>query len=94
MANQLKYVIMKTDDGREFPLIFGSVLSHKGVADHAENIYYREADKRGEIVGDVEPVAAGFFQLHDGGFTCYGESETLKMKSRGTVDDEVIKQWG
>ncbi|MNR53314.1 hypothetical protein D3C85_1733100 [compost metagenome] len=33
------------------------------------------------------PIAAGFYD----GKTCYGHSETLKLRSRGTKDEELIK---
>lgn len=95
MANQLKYIIMKTDEGREFPVIFGDLVSHRGMAEHVSHLYSREQDKLG-IEGEAAPVSAGFLQLYEcgeGGYTCYGESESLHMKSRGHVDDDVVKQW-
>lgn len=93
MANQLKYVVMKTDEGQEFPIIFGDLVTHKGMADHVAHLYARERDKAGDY-GEAEPVSAGFLQVHGEGFACFGESESLHIKSRGHVDDAVLKQWG
>ena len=93
MENQLKYVIMATEDGREFPVIFADVLTHKGMADHVAHLYHRERYDKGEYGEEVEPVSAGFFQVNAGGGVCYGHSESLKLKSRGPVDTEVVKQW-
>lgn len=92
MANQLKYVVMVTDEGREFPIIFGDLVSHRGMAEHVSHLYSREQDKLGNYEGEAKPVSAGFLQL-DGDVSCYGESESLNIKSRGPVDDKVVKQW-
>lgn len=92
MANQLKYVVMKTDEGREFPVIFGELVSHKGMAEHVAHLYSREQDKLG-LYGEAKPISAGFLH-HDGDYACFGKSESLKMESRGPVDDEAIKKWG
>lgn len=86
MASQLKYVIMATEDGIEFPIIFASVLSHKGMAEYVSHLYRREMGEH------TKPVSAGF--CYNRPDTCFGESESLKMKSRGIVDDEVILLWG
>lgn len=40
----------------------------------------------------TEIVAAGFIEIMDGEVTCYGESISLKIKSRGEFDAEIITQ--
>jgi hypothetical protein len=90
----VKYIIMQTlvrspnDQQREFPIIFPEALTHAVVAAALE----RHCP---ELRGG-KPVAAGFLSsltcaspLKDGG-ACWGDSESLKLKSRGTIDDALI----
>jgi len=35
-------------------------------------------------------VGAGFIEIFDGEVHCYGKSQSLKMASRGSLDDTVI----
>ena len=42
---------------------------------------------RSEIIG------AGFVEIGDQTVFCYGESESLKIKSRGEEDERVIMRW-
>lgn len=39
-----------------------------------------------------KPISAGFVEIrpHDGTMACYGESETLKLKSRGDEDTKLL----
>lgn len=38
-------------------------------------------------------LSAGFVAIGDQNVFCYGESEMLKIKSRGEEDERVIMQW-
>lgn len=38
----------------------------------------------------IDPVGAGFIDFFDGTVHCYGESVSMRMKSRGAEDDAVI----
>lgn len=35
-------------------------------------------------------VGAGFIEIFDGIVSCYGESVSLRIKSRGHIDSEII----
>lgn len=39
-----------------------------------------------------KPISAGFveFRVRDGVIGCYGESESLKLKSRGDIDTKLL----
>lgn len=87
----MKYVIIELDSGqgliREIPIIFGADLVHHDVS---------EAVIRGLMLADesiikARPVSAGFISstlIHPG---CGGQGESLKLQSRGKVDDDLIK---
>jgi hypothetical protein len=38
----------------------------------------------------IDPVGAGFVDVFDGEVQCYGESVSMRMKSRGDEDSKVI----
>lgn len=79
--SKLKYIVDKYGN----IAIFSAIANHSDVARSIPN----------------KPIAAGFVQIDLGGpsldkfgsapvITCYGESTTLKLESRGEVDAEVI----
>ena len=79
----MKYIIFKNNNGDEIAVIFHHMLIHKSMADHVTHMARRDG-----LGDDWKPIAAGFYS-HEG--QCYGESESLKLKSRGSQDEYVIK---
>ncbi len=74
----MKYVIVE-ELGIELPIIFNEILDHSSVA------------------RDRKVVSAGHVKFGcgiDGSMvvSCYGKSVTLRTKSRGTIDEEIIKK--
>lgn len=39
------------------------------------------------------PVSAGFCYLNENDVTCFGESVSLEIKSRMTIDDAILKRF-
>lgn len=81
----MKYVVMQDESGKETIFIFDESIHH----DCAEEVFGRIKDQTHGRWNRVfrTPVAAGFTN----GICCWGESETLKLKSRGIQDEELIK---
>ena len=82
----MKYIVLQATSGRslkmELPFVFGNNLAHKIVARHAAKAL------REHGYHSVKAVSAGEFNPMDGG--CTGGSETLKLKSRGVKDVNLI----
>jgi hypothetical protein len=57
--------------------IFSNYINHDDVG--------RLMERRG-----APPVGAGFIEIFDGKVHCYGKSESLRISSRGSIDDSVI----
>lgn len=53
---------------------------------------YIDHDSIGNLLSrrGIDPKGAGFIEIFDGTVTCYGESISLCMKSRGVLDAEPI----
>jgi len=66
---------------RQIPIIFPKTLVHDEVFDSIKALC-------GE---NCKPVSAGEISLFGGQVRCGGNSETLKISSRGAVDEEIIK---
>jgi hypothetical protein len=62
------------------PIIFPETIGHVQMA---QNMRWARAD----IVG------AGFVQVRAGGYVCYGESISLRVKSRDDKDSEVLNRY-
>lgn len=87
----MKYVVIELDSGnglcREVPIIFGTDLVHADVS---------EAVIRGLMLSDegikkARPVSAGFISSTLIQSGCAGKGESLKLESRGKIDDDLIK---
>lgn len=78
----MKYIMFKAmADGDEYPVIFPGHLNHSDVAKAVERQFR------------ATPVSAGFIQdlvIRE----AYGESNTLKLKSRGGKDTSEINLFG
>lgn len=79
----LKYIVMRVRD-REWPIIFPDAMVHKDVAETVRWHLMRHHDQ------DCRVVSAGSFTCFGGVIRCGGESETLKIKSRGKTDVKLI----
>lgn len=98
MKNTFKYVIFESIDGIEIPVIFSKLIKHSNVA-------AQMADANNGH-GKRKVVSAGFVGIEEKAtrkagqsdvykrivFNCFGESESLKIKSRKAIDGEIIKQ--
>jgi len=70
-----KYIIIKTPEGERAIIFPSPPFFH---------------DEMSSAFGSDEVISAGFVKLDkDGKFKCYGESEGLKISSRGE-DDEIV----
>lgn len=75
---RMKYIIFETDVSgyiQEHAIIFSEFFIHKEVADTITN---------------CKPVSAGFLSTINGQAVCIGDSVSLGIKSRGSMDMEVI----
>lgn len=86
MSDQLKYIILADEAGKEYPVIFPREIAHIDVAHGIMG----QARRSGwtKVTGWLNPVAAGFFYPASG--VTNGGSESLKMKSRPD-DAHVIR---
>ena len=83
----MKYIMIKMtikDASRYVPIIFPECLVHKNVAEHIEHLMRMEHN------AEVEIVSAGFYDI---GATCYGESESLNLKSKPEQDTDIIREY-
>jgi len=90
---KFKYIIL--DDGTmEIPIVFSKFLQHKTIAEQMGFEAYKN--------GKFKVVSAGFVKIDynvgrdsnedELSFNCFGESVSLKIKSREKVDEEIIKK--
>lgn len=77
----MKYIILQTEEGMRFPIIFPDMLIHAEVALFMAEL--TDATTKQKAV----PVSAGMIALGTD-FTCSGGSDTLSMQSR--PQDEAI----
>ena len=84
----MKYIVMQRKIGdmiQEIPIIFPAQLVHKHVAQALLKL-------PGNPYNFINKVAsAGEVTFDNDSITCYGESETLNIKSRGLEDVELIE---
>jgi hypothetical protein len=75
----MKYIVLEQDLGeglkREVPIVFPNCLTHSLVA---------QAMVKSEELTGARPIAAGFIDMDAN--VCFGESESLKLKSRDIKD--------
>lgn len=80
----MKYIVLQKEDGglmRGYPIIFPESLTHSIVA--------------WALCGSIElhgakPIAAGSINSADLEPRCYGLSNSLSLKSRRKIDDDLI----
>jgi hypothetical protein len=70
-----KYVILKIGT-LDVPFVFSGLMNHADVA---------------RALGGIDKVvSAGFCCSNSETWTCYGESVSCAVKSRGSIDDEIL----
>ena len=75
MRSDMKYVVFDGYNGEQI-IIFPKVIQHSVMAD----------DVKASSFGGMRPISGGFIVNGE----CVGESESLRMKSRGDKDTELI----
>jgi hypothetical protein len=74
---ETKYII----HANNIPIVFPEIINH---SDMARNMGWKKED----IIG------AGFVYLgEDYSYTCYGESVSLRVKSRGEEDEKILNRY-
>jgi len=89
-----KYIVFgaKNKDGVEFeiPVMFPKYLTHADMCEASKMVMFRD-DYSGLTPGPA--ISAGFCCIEKGGIACFGESESLKKKSRGEQDAALFDQY-
>jgi hypothetical protein len=76
----VKYIILRSADGSEHPVIFPGLWQHSDVAQRM-------------ALEDQQVVAAGFIRFNTGGdIECHGISRSLQIKSRPDTDRLIVMQ--
>lgn len=90
----MKYIVTKTEDGKKEIFIFPRSINHDDFAEvlsHVKRYTGLIFGGREDWVREYrEPVSAGFI---DEDFNCYGESESLGLKS-DPEDTRLLKSNG
>lgn len=71
----------------ELPFIFPDLLNHDEFAEQVEHHLMMQHNFTSEV------ISAGFCNFIASDPKCSGKSETLKLASRGEIDDNVIKMF-
>lgn len=82
----MKYVVVSTGAGEQL-FTFPKNIDHDAFAEVLS--YIKQGTRQNWKRAHREPVSAGFTD----GLTCYGHSETLRLKSRST-DTALLRQGG
>lgn len=85
--NEMKYVVVLDESGKEQLVIFPKDFDHDAFAEVLSNIRVGGRNWRREF---RKPVSAGFTN----GRRCYGRSETLNLDSRELIDTELLARGG
>lgn len=81
----MKYIVTRTEEGREDIFVFPSEIHHDAMAEMIGRIKNQTHGNWKRI--QRTPVSAGFVGPN---FTCYGRSETLNLDSR-PQDTELMR---
>lgn len=77
MITKAKYIVYNNALAGETPIVFDNIIAHNVIASSL-------------TTNKDDIVAAGFVEFDDSGAYCGGESTSLKVKSRGKKDAELI----
>lgn len=87
-SNVMKYIVLKTEDSNgkfhELPIMFPYVLVHKEMKECTWRALCESEHRMVEVLG------AGFCTTENNQVKCYGESESLGIKSRGVQDQQAF----
>lgn len=87
MSSDNKYIVIQVDIGndllREDIFIFSNMIDHSHIVNYLHDMYAESYDQK------IKIVSAGFVSH---AFICYGESVSLRLKSRGKDDKKLILQ--
>ena len=87
---KLKYIVVKTEQGKELPFVFSADITHADFLSGVEMIptgyWASHGQNYNRTLRGVECIAGGFFN----GLICYGESESLRVKTRGAIDSALL----
>lgn len=87
----MKYIVMKVQVKEDFiieiPFVFPEIIVHANIADFCKVLL----EKHFPAAESIQPISAGFCSSMAFEDDCYGESETLKLKSRPQEDSALIK---
>ena len=87
-ASVMKYIVIRSEDVRgnlhELPVMFPYVLIHREMKECVWRALM-ESDHR-----FIECIGAGFCTIQNNRIKCYGESESLGVKSRGKTDEQAF----
>lgn len=78
--SEAKYIIIEID-GNPVPIVFPNHIIHADMARAARNL-----GPWGKVSG------AGFCLVDDSGYSCYGESTSLNIKSNYTTDNVLLNK--
>lgn len=84
---EMKYVVVESALGIQM-VMFPKNIAHKQMAEVLS--YIKEDSGRGWKRVHREPISAGFTD----GVRCYGESESLSIKSRPDADTQLLTAGG
>lgn len=77
--------IMVNDSIRDIPIIFPGMIVHKDMYEYTVRMF-----KKYKVT--IHPVSAGSIRLYPSVYCC-GNSETLKLDSRGQEDTDIINYY-
>lgn len=88
----MKYVMMEVKQRKQtgfilnIPFLFPEMVTHIYISTVAKLVCEEHWPD-----SDIKCISAGFCSSMDVNVDCYGESETLKLKSREDIDSNIIK---
>ena len=77
-----KYIIYKDTNDLEHAVIFDKIVNHSSIKQALKSSFCY-------ALKDEDFISAGFVELTN--LQCYGDSFTLKLKSRGDIDTKVME---
>lgn len=84
----MKYITTRLDD-KEVIFVFPQCVDHDRMWEAMEAIRFGDHWTWKRKLHDGEAISAGFV---DSAGNCHGRSETMDLKSRGSVDTALLKE--
>ena len=84
----MKYITTRLDD-KEVIFVFPKTVDHDRMWEAMEAIRFGDHRNWQRKLHDGEAISAGFV---DSTGNCHGRSETMDLKSRGSVDTALLKE--